>query len=435
MRLLFISNYYPPFARGGYEQWCAEIAQELSQRGYRVTVLTSRSTDNRQAAPHHNVEVRRTLYLEVEGGLVRTTYRLLRDRQRCEQANVMELQQVVATVQPDVALLWGMWNMPRSAPAYLEQALPHRVAYYLCDYWPVLPNTYLQQWRNPARRGMTQVPKHMFSRVVDHYFAHKPVISLQMQHPICVSQRVRDILGAAEPPIKRARIIYGGTSLDVPTAAHNNSGRPPRHSLKLVYVGRLTPEKGVHTAIRALALLAHRIDRPITLDLIGSGSPDYERELKTLVQRSGLEGYVSFRGSLPRDEMPTALTQYDALLFPSEWEEPFARTVLEAMAARLVVIGTITGGTGEVLLEGETGLTFPAGDAAALARQIQHLHDNRPLRTRLAEAGRERVRSRFTFKRMADELESALQEIAESAKAERCVTMPRQVFSKRQHII
>jgi glycosyltransferase involved in cell wall biosynthesis len=106
--------------------------------------------------------------------------------------------------------------------------------------------------------------------------------------------------------------------------------------------------------------------------------------------------------------MPAVMAEHDALLLLSEWEEPFARIVLEAMAAGLVVIGSLTGGTPEVLIENETGLTFPRGDANVLANQLQRLFGNPDLVRSLADAGRQRVEERFTFSRMVDQLEDAL---------------------------
>lgn len=102
------------------------------------------------------------------------------------------------------------------------------------------------------------------------------------------------------------------------------------------------------------------------------------------------------------------MAEHDVLVFPSEWEEPFARTVLEGMATGLPVIGALTGGTGEILVEGETGLTFAAGDSEGLARQIRRLAEEPALRRRLAANGRAVVASRFTLQRMVDELEAAL---------------------------
>jgi glycosyltransferase involved in cell wall biosynthesis len=180
--------------------------------------------------------------------------------------------------------------------------------------------------------------------------------------------------------------------------------------LGLLYVGRLTATKGVHTAISALAKALQAGSPPITLDIVGKGEPDYEQFLRKSVQQMQLDHAVRFQGGVPHSEMPEIMARYDILLFPSEWEEPFAHTVLEAMAAGLAVIGTATGGTPEVLIDGKTGLLYRAGDADGLARQILRLHQNQSLRQQLAQAGQAHVLQHFTLQQTVDKLEEALQE-------------------------
>lgn len=416
MRILFLSNYYPPFARGGYEQWCHDVGVELAQRGHQVCVVTSRVPDAHGSVDDHDVQVRRILHLEVQSGLASTIARLLFARPRLERQNVEQLRSVVAEFQPEAALLWGMWNVPRSVPACIEALMPAQVAYYLCDYWLSLPSSYLLQLQNPATRRLTSWPKRLISLPFLFQLKREPIIPLQLRRPICVSCAVRDLLVQANVPIQHAEIIYGGVQPEEFTAvAERREGRAS-DGLKLLYAGRLDPEKGVHTAIRAMSLITPREDRPVTLDIVGTGDAVYERGLRALVEQNRLHERVAFRGTVSRAEMPQVLGQYDALVFPSEWNEPFARTVLEAMAAGLIVIGTTTGGTAEVLVEGQTGLTFPRGDPAQLARQIQRLRDDEALCLALAEMARRCVAEKFTFRRMTAQLEAALCELGASAK-------------------
>lgn len=412
MQITFVSNYYPPFAQGGYEQWCQEVAVELVRRGHRVSILTSRPPGLTESIENDAVEVWRSLHLEVESGVLHSVVRLLRDRERLERENLMQVRRMVVDFAPDAVLLWGMWNVPRSVPALVEQLLPGRLAYFLCDYWLTLPNAYIQQWQNSSSRALTRLPKRLAGQAFLKKLLQDPPIPLQLEHPICVSQAVRELLVRDGVPLPHARIIQGGIQVDDFKALGTDRWERTGGGLKLLYAGRLTSEKGVSTAIRALAQVPQREDRPVTLDLLGGGDPRYHKDLKNLVRQSRLESRVKFRRSVPRSEMPTVLAEYDALLFPSEWAEPFSRIVMEAMAAGLVVIGTTTGGTGDVLVEDLTGLTFPPGDARALAGQIQHLRDSRMLGHRLSGEARRRVERKFTFERMVDEIEAYLESLA-----------------------
>jgi glycosyltransferase involved in cell wall biosynthesis len=108
--------------------------------------------------------------------------------------------------------------------------------------------------------------------------------------------------------------------------------------------------------------------------------------------------------------MPGLLEKYDVLIFPSIYEEPLARMTQEAMAAGLVVVGTTTGGTKEILRDGETGLTFAPEDAEGLADQITQLIGHPEFRTRLSQAGRQTVFEKFTLEKMVADIEAYLLE-------------------------
>jgi glycosyltransferase involved in cell wall biosynthesis len=185
-------------------------------------------------------------------------------------------------------------------------------------------------------------------------------------------------------------------------------------TIELLYAGQIVEHKGVHTAIEAMAKVANGPGKGMAhLTIIGSGHPAYESRLRYMVAEGGLQECVQFEGHVSPTKIPATLCEYDVLIFPSIYDEPLARITQEAMASNMVVIGTTTGGTSEILSDGITGLTFPAGDADALSRQIQQLLREPGLAGRLAVAGRQRVLSYFNLERMVNEIEAYLQEVVE----------------------
>jgi glycogen(starch) synthase len=253
------------------------------------------------------------------------------------------------------------------------------------------------------------VPKRVLSKVALSMLAKEGQSDLKFEHVICVSARVRDILVEAGLPIQHACIIHGGSDIarfvDIPQRDFSSG------NLKLLYAGQLVHHKGVHTAIEAMAkLVKERRIHQITLTLVGSGHPDYEAFLRDLVERERLQDFVSFHKPVSKDQMPAVLQQSDVLIFPSIYEEPLARMTQEAMASGLVVIGTTTGGTKEILRDGETGLTFAPEDAHGLAEQVFRLSVDPDLCCRLAQAGRQTVLENFTLDKMVEEIEAYLVE-------------------------
>jgi glycogen synthase len=414
MRILFLSNFFPPARSGGYTQWCHEVTESLAERGHTIGVLTSQFELSKMPAGEKNIY--RLLHLE--GDLV--YYQPLHfftkwEKQRKE--NVASLEQTVKNFSPDLLFVWGMWALSKSLPVLAEQLLPGRVVYYLSDYWPAAVDMHTSYWQLPARHWLMRAPKRVMSNIALPTLAKESQHELKLERVICVSARVRDLLVEAGLPIQHARIIHGGTDvarfLSVRDRGHQSE------SMKLLYAGQLVPHKGVHTAIEAMAILVNKqeIDQ-ITLTLVGAGHPEYEAFLRNLVERERLQDYVTFHKPVSRDKMPAILEEFDVLIFPSIYEEPLARIVQEAMASGLVVVGTTTGGTPEILRDGETGLTFVPEDADGLAEQVAQLITNTDLLCRLAQAGRRNVLENFTLNRMVQEIETYLLEsLAESSKA------------------
>jgi glycosyltransferase involved in cell wall biosynthesis len=136
----------------------------------------------------------------------------------------------------------------------------------------------------------------------------------------------------------------------------------------LAFVGRLVSDKGAALLLDALALLAGDGLAPRLL-LIGSG-PE-EPALRAQAAALGLEGRVTFAGPRRGAELAALLNQARILVVPSLWAEPFGIVALEGIACGCIVVGSERGGLPEAI--GPCGVTFPNGDAAALAAALARL--------------------------------------------------------------
>jgi glycosyltransferase involved in cell wall biosynthesis len=163
------------------------------------------------------------------------------------------------------------------------------------------------------------------------------------------------------------------------------------------FVGRLVPEKGVHTLIEA----AGRLPRSRLL-LVGDG-PEREALAHRAAER-GLAERVSFVGEVPSPDVPGWMVAMDCLVLPSRtaprWKEQFGRALVEAMACAVPVVGTDSGEIPRVI--GEAGTVVPEGDGAELARAIGALEAAPEVRAELGRRGRVRVLRSFTQDRVAD---------------------------------
>lgn len=154
-----------------------------------------------------------------------------------------------------------------------------------------------------------------------------------------------------------------------------------------VYLGRLVPEKGVATLIKAAAQ-AH-----VKLRIVGTG-PE-EAELKRLA--SSLGGDVEFAGYLSGEALRAAVVSARAIVVPSEWYENAPISVMEASALSRPVIGAKIGGIPELIREGETGFGFESGSVEDLVRVLTMVERLPPARLRdLGASGRAWMRSEFS---------------------------------------
>jgi glycogen synthase len=406
MRILILSNFFPPARPGGYTQWCHEVAERLSASGHTIGVLTSRH--EMAKAPLHEQNIYRLLHLEGDLAYYQPLH-FFKSWKTQHRENLASLERVVREFAPDLVFVWGMWALSKAIPARAEQLLPGRVVYYLSDYWPAALDMHTAYWKSPVHHGPMRLPKRVLGNVAMSILAKAGKADLELKHVICVSARVRDILVEAGVPIQHARVIHGGT--DIERFANVSKRDVSTQNLKLLYAGQLVQHKGVHTAVEAMAqLVNHRNLKQLSLTLMGSGHPDYEASLCDLIDRERLHHYVTFHEPVSKDKMPAILQQFDVLVFPSIYEEPLARMTQEAMLSGLVVVGTTTGGTSEILKDGETGLTFAPEDANGLADQITRLIGDRDFCSRLSQAGRRTVIENFTLDKMAAEIEAFLLE-------------------------
>jgi len=278
-----------------------------------------------------------------------------------------------------------------------------RVPVFSSDVW-------LQWWnRNDLLRKLLK-----FSGIRSYWQRIAPtnrVEELDFKRLYFCSKALRKLTASAGFEVMHGAVIYPPVDTRRFFGAAKAESAPVR---RLLWVGRLSPDKGVATALRSLAQLKERFSG--TLHLYGSGEATYTKELTAYCRQNGLPVVFS---SATMEEMPAIYRQHDALLFTSEWAEPFALTPLEAMASGLPVIGTTTGGSREIFRHGDNALTYNAGNAEELAARILELVENPGLRCRIAKTGQEEVTTTYALPVIMDQIERYLEETISTWKASR----------------
>ncbi len=418
MRLLFISNLYPPLELGGYEQWCQEVANRFRARGHDVQILTSNYRADELTT--WETHVHRTLHLQADIHHYEPLHFLTRFQEE-EVANKAALKRVVSAFRPDLILVWGMWNLSPSVAYWAETLMPDRVAYFVSSYWPADVDMHLQYWQLPANHTLGRWVKRPLRALANRQLEQNNYPpQLQFQHVRCCSHYVRDTLCQQNKIPTTAEVLLGGIDPTPFTRPSNSNQAAGNNKLRLLFAGRLVEDKGAHTAVEALGLLRQQNQAAdLELTILGGGHPGYEVLLHDLATENQVAAHIKFCPQVPREEIPNWMQQHDIFLFTSIWPEPMARVVMEAMAAGLLVIGSEVGGQTEMLANEVNSLTFAPGDAQQLSQRILRLQQDPALLPKLAQAGQQLVLEQFTLTRMVDDLEAWLQSITTENKFEK----------------
>lgn len=185
----------------------------------------------------------------------------------------------------------------------------------------------------------------------------------------------------------------------------------PKHNGPVLYVGRLSPEKGVDVLLHALRRMLS-IEPAIRLKIVGTGpSLDHLRELARTL---GIGASVEFCGEV--SDVTAHLCQASMLVLPSR-SEGLSIAVLEAMGLGLPVVATRVGGTPEAVTHGATGLLVDKEDVEGLASAVLTLRRDHELALQFGSTGRECVVARFDVRHMIARYEAMYTEVLEARSA------------------
>jgi len=177
----------------------------------------------------------------------------------------------------------------------------------------------------------------------------------------------------------------------------------PEESYVVLSPHSLIPVKGQEYAIKAFEELMKKTDDDKSM-LIIAGSGPLERQLKSYARKLGLAEHVKFIGRIPAPKMPGYYALCDTVLATSLYSNK-NRTVQEAMACAKPVVAFDAGGTGKVVIDGQTGLLTEPGNSLSLARQIEQLYQNRNYRLKLGDQARRFIKQNHSWdKRIEKEL-------------------------------
>ena len=429
MRILMVSNLYPPHHHGGYELRCSQIAEALRSRGHDVRVVTSshRVGSGQRTEPDvaGAVPVERFLRhhrLDPLPESMISNLSLIRDQLK----DAIRFSQMLDSFRPQIVNWWNLEGVTKSIlPMPAARGIPD--AFTVDDNWvihelgpsgsrehPFWGEFWRVRWWPQSVRPLLRRLVGPWESSVRRRGVPTGPGSYRLGHGIFISD-FRKYQHDQEPGLSFAssEVIYGGIPPErfyVRRAPREFEAKP----LRLLYAGYVDPKRGLHTVIEALALLSpHQRDR-IELSIASTGTAPpgtYLKSVKDRIDQLGLSKKVHFLGRVSHADMPGVYAGHHVLVFPSTLNEGLPMTMMEAMCAGCAVITTGSGGAAE--LAERAGLPlFPKDHPFALSQLISRLEACRPRIDAIARRGQVVVLSEFTFDRMIDQSERALECVA-----------------------
>ena len=338
MKLLFLSNVFPPQVLGGEELICLDIAQACQRAGHEVTVVSSFPVgDLANRDVPHQLRVLR---------LFAPTYDLFSDGRPYRQfdgvtsgglgmggivtTNCLALEGVIRAEKPD--LLWCFSPLGLGPVGIFEVAAMSGT-----------PTVVQLGDSLDALLGASQNGFDLTGRWAE---AKSRLAAISVSEATLAGNSTIGEYGMTA-------VIPSG----IPFGTVSDQRRRFRRieadeSLRLVYFGQIIPEKGVTGLVPALRRLRRLLSRPVELHLLGRCPPDYEASLRAAIRNDGLEDSVVWHGMLDREDVDRVLAEMHIAVLPLRVDEPFGRVGMEAAAQRLPVVANARAGFASLLPQG-----------------------------------------------------------------------------------
>jgi glycogen(starch) synthase len=405
MKILVISDLYPPYVIGGYELNCKNVTTGLIARGHELCVATSPS---HFMAPPDPAYIRRCLNLAAFDPF--SIGRFGVDELEAHHANcsnydnISALIYVLRSFAPEVVFLWNTYGI---GGLHIVDLLNR----YEIPWVMYLGDRGIEQMLNGSPMHVRQV----FNARNGNHFASGAIMAVS-QHLMDEIAGMTGCYFARPVEIVHGYVVtYGAT----PPREYRPNG-----NTRFVTAAQVSEHKGTNIILEATAMIVAKGLTRFKVDIYGAG--DVVRFANTAASL-GLSEYVQFCGALSQQDLHARFPLYDIFLFPTWEREPFAFAPFEALAYGCVPVLTATCGCSERLVSGVHCLKVERS-SEELARVMEDAVEGRLDLASLGAAGEALVRDDMSFESNLDKIESVL-------LAERRNWDHEQLNSERAHLL
>jgi len=394
LKILFTSYYFPPDFQGGAELSAYNIGKEFVEQGHEVHILTRASE------------------AEYDEDLI--VHNVLRESELPKEAlsrqTEKEVKHLLQEHDFDIVHTQSEYTAIGAVKACKEEEVKCVVS--IRDYWLLDPLRMCYDFKPGEFADSTKIldiikrserkfrfnggKKHLLSPVIALYLERfRRYERKNIQHADCLITNSKYMEKKHQGLHPNIETIYN----PIDTQLFASKKDKEDEKTKLFFVGRLRPEKGIITLLNALGKAVKK-DNDIILDIVGTEQPP--KWMNEKIEKNNIHENINFLGRVPFTEMPKHYNNSDIVIFPSEWQEPFGRISIEAMACQKPVITTQVGGIPEVVEDEETGLVIEPGNSRKLSEAMLELSEDRRKQETMGRKGRKRVEKLFSTEKIAE---------------------------------
>lgn len=387
MRILMVNSFH--YYRGGASTYTFGLSNLLQENGsHKVVHFAMKHPLNVPCEYSEFFVPEIDLPKELAQGGLRSGIRVLR-RAIYSSKSKEKLSQLLDKHPVDIAHIHNVHGYITPSVFHTLKARNILIVWTLHDYFLLCPNsTFFSKDKICEACKGGRFYNAVFKKCRKDSYAASIVVMLEEYiHRSLGFLRLVDFFIAPSNFLRNKMVEYGFPSdrvIHIPYFVDSKNIKPSSgNNGYILYLGRLSYEKGLRTLIKAISLCD-------SVKLLIAGDGPLRAELETRAKQSAPKS-VKFLGYLNRERLQRAVDGAMFVVVPSEWYENFPYSILEAFASAKPVIGSRIGGIPELVKEGVTGLFFESGNADDLAEKMRWMIDHQKERQEMGRRARELV--------------------------------------------
>lgn len=413
MKILFLTEYYPPKIFGGGEIGARILAENLAA-DHNVIILTSRFSESEKSDNQRGVKIIRRLETGVPGGFLNEVERSLAFKRSMRR----ELPKIIEEENPDVIHCLNTSSIDASSDIEVGVPMVGTINSYR-NFCPKA-NLFFNEEEECMGGGFSKCVSCMFRS--EHFgktkvspFLKIPMIlpfyefyrrrkkSLgKMSHLIAISSFVEKVLLETDVSADMISVIPNPMEIN----AESKEGiKLSSEFINVVSLSALEKIKGIDILVKGLAEIE---SEKIRMNIAGTGSED--DNLKRLVRELGVEDMVDFLGKVPYEKIPGLYSQSDIVTIPSKWPEPLSRIGTESLFFGKPLLATNVGGNRDLVEDGVNGFLIKPNEMD-FAKKIEKLVESKGLRDEMGKESKKIFERKFEKSKIIKRITKVYQEL------------------------